>query len=98
MNGALYENRKGKERSKEERKRTNRIILEHAERSALARPDHGSVVAGQGHGDEADGDGAGFCCWDEWVSLRDLNGIYKDTYVYKCLRVCVCEPVRALSG
>ena len=27
-----------------------------------ARADHGAVVAREGHGDEADGDGAGFCC------------------------------------
>ena len=60
---------KSKRRGKE-KAHTDRIILEHAERSTLARPDHGPVVASQGHGDESDGDGAGFGCWRCWVSLR----------------------------
>ena len=36
------------------------IVFEHAERAMGARADHGAVVAGQGHGDEADGDGTRF--------------------------------------
>lgn len=40
------------------KKRTNRIVLEHTQRSVLTRAHEGLVVAGQGHGDEAHGDGA----------------------------------------
>ena len=51
----------GRKAEREKRsRRTDRIILEHAERPALARPDHGAIVASQGHGDEPDGDGSGF--------------------------------------
>ena len=45
-----------------EQKRTNRIVFKHTQRSVLTRSHERLVVAGQGHGDEADGDGAGFCC------------------------------------
>lgn len=36
------------------------IILEHAERAVRPGADHCAEVASHGHGDEADGDGAGF--------------------------------------
>ena len=39
---------------------TNRIVLEHAERTGIARSDESLVVARHGHGEEAHGDGAGF--------------------------------------
>lgn len=42
--------------------RTDGIVLHHAERSVRARAPQRAVVACQGHGDEADGDGAGFGC------------------------------------
>jgi hypothetical protein len=41
-------------------RRTDRIVLEHAERAVGARAHEGAVVARHGHRDEADGDGAGF--------------------------------------
>jgi hypothetical protein len=43
-------------------KLTNRIILEHTQRSVCTRTDQRLVVARQSHGDDADGDGTGFCC------------------------------------
>lgn len=47
------------------------VVLEHAERSVRARPDHRAVVARQGHGDQPDGHRAGF----RWVrvSAADLR-------------------------
>lgn len=39
-------------------RRTDGIVLEHAQRSVLTRAHEGLVVASQGHGDEAHGDGA----------------------------------------
>jgi hypothetical protein len=44
-------------------KHTNRIILEHTQGSVLTRAHQSLVVAGQCHGDEAHGDGAGLCCF-----------------------------------
>ena len=38
------------------------IILQHAERAVRPGADHRAEVACHGHGDEADGDGAGFGC------------------------------------
>lgn len=51
--------------------RTDGIIFQHGQRLVGARPPEGSVVACHGHGDEADGYGAGFgCLLREWrVSL-----------------------------
>lgn len=46
------------------RTRTDRIVLKHAKRPVRSRTRKGLVVACQGHGDEADGYGAGFCCAD----------------------------------
>lgn len=36
----------------------DRVVLEHAQRSMLARSDQSLVVTGQGHGDDAHRDGA----------------------------------------
>lgn len=44
-------------------RRTDRIVLEHAQRLMRARPLHCAVVAGHGHGDEAHHNGTGLCCW-----------------------------------
>lgn len=41
-------------------RRTDRVIFHHRKRPVRAGPAEGSVVARQGHGDEADGYGAGF--------------------------------------
>lgn len=51
--------------------RTDGIIFQHGQWLVGARPPEGSVVACHGHGDEADGYGAGFgCLLREWrVSL-----------------------------
>lgn len=42
--------------------RTNRIVLQHRQRTMRAWADQGLVVAGHGHGDEAHGYGAGLDC------------------------------------
>ena len=42
----------------ERQSHTNRVVLEHAQRSMLARSDKSLVVTGQGHGDDAHRDGA----------------------------------------
>jgi hypothetical protein len=45
-------------------KRTDRIIFQHAQWPVCAWSDEGLVVSCHGHGDEADGYGAGFCYLD----------------------------------
>jgi hypothetical protein len=49
-------------RRKNGKERTNRIVLQKAQRPTRPRPHHGLVVARQRHGDDAHGDGAGFRC------------------------------------
>jgi len=59
-------------RTHNETRRTDRIVLHHAQRPVRARPDQRAVVARHGHGQEAHCDGAGFRC-----SLRFQSGCYK---------------------
>ena len=42
------------------RKRTNRVVFQHAQWPVCSWPDERLIVACHGHGYEADGDGAGF--------------------------------------
>jgi hypothetical protein len=46
----------------ETKKRTNRVVFQHAQRLVHARPLHRAVVPRHRHRDEAHHDGAGLCC------------------------------------
>ena len=51
----------------ERTQRTDGIIFQHREGLVRARAAEGAVVARHGHGDEADGYGAGFGFWGLFV-------------------------------
>lgn len=51
----------------------HRVVFEHAERTVGTGPDHRPEVAGHGHGDETDSDGARLGCAREWMSVRVVH-------------------------
>lgn len=52
---------------------TNRIVLQHAQRSVDSWSNQGLVVAGEGHGDQAHGDGSRFGYRLGWLAIEQLT-------------------------
>jgi hypothetical protein len=76
---------------REIRRRTNGVVFQHAQRPVRSRPDERLVVACHGHGDEADGYGAGFrCLFSISIHIRMLDSFLP--------RLRDCETARRKDG